>query len=274
MYYIYFSYSVIISLLMLWECLKKDKPRWWALMVLFAPVTAPWFVFQSRKASGIVIFMIFLTSFSAVGGTEFYIYTNYMEKNKYSHLPLVTRQMIRLAEDLKSSTVKLDRALVKLEGLSKVESRIHEIKNTIDFIYEIREIEEENKNAIFRLENYLYDYKDFFIKNDLAWLFNIQPFYDNHNVVQHNKSLKKYLDSFEALLKYTYVNFYKITELKLQENLNNYDEYYLKYRRDVDSHNRFNVKRINFQNAFLKKYPEIKPYLPGKRQTEAFKLWG
>jgi hypothetical protein len=86
--------------------------------------------------------------------------------------------------------------------------------------------------------------------------------------------LKKYLDSFEALLKYTYINFYKIKDLKIQENLNNYDEYYLKYRRDVDSHNRFNVKRINFQNAFLKKYPEVKPYLPSKRQTEAFKLWG
>lgn len=259
---------------MLWECRKKQRPKWWALMVFFAPVTAPWFIFRSRKSSGIIIFMIFLMTFSAVGGAEFYLYTNYMEKNQYSHLPPVTKQMIYLADNLKASTLKFDNALVKLEGLSKIESRIHEIKNTIEFINEVRAIENENKKAIFLLEKYLEDYKTFFVKKDLSWLFGIKEFYDNHNVVQHYKSLKKYLDSFEELLKFTYVNFYNIKDLKTQEHLKNYDEYYLRYRRNVDSHNRFNVKRINFQNEFLKKHPEVKPYLPGNRQTEAFKLWG
>ncbi|MCP4764249.1 MAG: hypothetical protein GY870_20920 [archaeon] len=273
MYYIYFSYSIIIALLMLWECQKKKRPKWWALMVLCAPITTPWFIFQSRKASGIIAFMCFLTSFSAVGGTEFYLYAKYMEKNKYSYLPPVVRQMIHLADNLKTSTVKFDNALVKLEGLSKVESRIHEIKHTIEFINEVRKIEEENKNAISQLERYLDDYKQFFINKELSWLFNIQKFYDNHNVVQHYKSLKKYLDRFEDLLKYTYVNFYNINDLKTQEHLQNYDQYYLKYRRAVDSHNIFNVKRINFQNQFLKNNPEVKPYLPGRRQTKAFKLW-
>ena len=55
--------------------------------------------------------------------------------------------------------------------------------------------------------------------------------------------------------------------------LKNYDEYYLRYRRAVDSHNRLNVNRIVFQNAFLLKYPDIKPYLPGKRQTDTFRVW-
>ncbi len=259
---------------MFWECHTKNKPKWWALMVLCAPITTPWFIFKSRKASGIIVFMVFLTSFSAVGGAQFYQYTNYMEKNKYSYLPPVMRQMIRLAENLKASTVEFDNALVKLEGLSKIESRIHEIKKTIEFIYKVREIEDENKNAISQLEKYLDDYKDFFINKDMPWLFNIQKFYDNHNVVQHYKSLKKYLDNFEDLLRYTYVNFYNIKDLKIQEHLQNYDQYYLKYRRAVDSHNIFNVKRINFQNQFLKEHPEVKPYLPGRRQTEAFKLWG
>jgi len=74
-------------------------------------------------------------------------------------------------------------------------------------------------------------------------------------------------------LKYTHVNFYNITEYKTREHLKNYDEYYLRYRRAVDAHNRFNVKRIEFQNSFLKKHPDIKPYLPGERQTETFRLW-
>ena len=67
--------------------------------------------------------------------------------------------------------------------------------------------------------------------------------------------------------------FLNITEFKDTETLKNYDEYYLRYRRAVDSHNRFNVKRIEFQNQFLIKYPEIKAYLPGERQTETFRLW-
>lgn len=274
MYYLYFSYSIIVALLIFWESQKKNKPKWWALMVLFAPITAPWFIFQSRKAQGIIVFMIFLTSFSAVGGAEFYLYTNYMEKNRYSYLPPVMRQMTRLSDDLKASTDKFDNALLKLESLSKVESRIHEIKKTIEFIDEVREIENENKNAISQLEKYLDDYKDFFNHEDKSWLFNIQEFYNNYNVLQHYKSLKKYLDSFENLLRYTYVNFYNIKDLKTQEHLENYDQYYIKYRKAVDSHNRFNVKRINFQNQFLKDHPNMQPYLPGRRQTEAFKLWG
>jgi len=242
-------------------------------MVFFSPVTTPYFIFKSRKESGIVLFMVFLTTFSAVGGLEFYRYSNYMEKNKYSDLPPVTIQMIHLSEELKQSTAKLDKALVKLENLSKVESRIQEIKSTIEFIDHLRTIMIENQEAIKRLVKYTSDYKSFFLKKDLDWVFNIQKFYNNRTVIQHYKSLQKYLDAFEELLKYTYVNFYNITEYKTKENLKNYDEYYLRYRRAVDSHNKFNVKRIDFQNSFLSKYPDIKPYLPGKRQTETFRLW-
>lgn len=274
MYYLYFTYTVTIALLMLWECQKEKRPKWWAIMVLFAPITTPWFIFKSRKASGIILIMVFLMTFSAVGGTEFFLYTKYMGKNRYSSLSPEIRQMMRLTEDLKASNVELDKALVKLAGLSRVDSRIHEIKNTIDFIDEVRDIEDANKNAILRLEKYLYDYKRFFVKEDFSWLFKIQEFYDNHNVVQHYKSLKIYFDGFEDLLRYTYVNFSNIKDLKTQEYLENYDQYYLRYRRAVDSLDRFNVKRIDFQNKFIKKYPEVTPYLPGKRQTETFKLWG
>jgi len=91
--------------------------------------------------------------------------------------------------------------------------------------------------------------------------------------VVHYKSLEAYLDNFEALLTYSYTNFYNIKDAKSKGHLKNYDEYYLRYRRAVDAHNRFNVKRIEFQNEFLHKYPSIKPYLPGKRQTETFMLW-
>jgi hypothetical protein len=258
---------------MFYECSSKTLPKWWPVMVFFAPITTPYFIFKSRKESGIILFMIFLTTFSAVAGAEIFLYANFMEKNKYSQMAPVTRQMIQLSEELKISTLKLDHDLVKLEAISKVESRIHEIKKTIEFIDGLRITLVENQDAIARLVKYTSDFKQFFAGQDMAWVIHLQKFYNNRAVVQHNKSLGKYLDNFESLLKYTYVNFYYITEHKSPEHLKNYDEYYIRYRRAVDSHNRFNVKRLDFQNAFLKKYPDLKPFLPGERQTDTFRLW-
>lgn len=273
MYYIYFPYVVILAFLLFAECLEKKLPRWWAVMVLIAPLTTPYFIFKSRKEEGIVLFTVFLTSFSIMAGSEVFLYSKHIEKNQYLHLPPVTRQMLKLTDNLKKSTEKLDIQLVELEALSKVESRIHEIKKTIEFITTIRITIVENQQAIKQLEKYTTDYKSYFLGKDLAWVFDIQKFYNNRNVVQHYKSLDKYLNDFDELLKYTYVNFYNITEHKNPEHLKNYDQYYFRYRRAVDSHNRLNVKRLNFQNDFLAKHPIVQSYLPGKRQTDTFKLW-
>ncbi len=273
MYYLYFPFVAILASLMFYECLTKKRPQWWAALVLLAPVTFPFFVYKSRKTLNINHLMIFVSIFCVVAGSEFFLYSNYMEKNKYSHLPPVTRQMIVLSEALRQSTINLDTALVQLENLSKVESRIHELKNTVEFIAELRIIMVKNNNAIQQLVQYTKNHNDFFSKKDLQWVFNVQQFYNNHNVIQHYKSLKKYLNDFEELLRYTHLNFYNITEHKDPEHLRNYDEYYIRYRRSVDSHNRFNVKRIDFQNQYLKKFPDIKAYLPGERQTDTFRLW-
>ncbi len=241
--------------------------------MLAAPITTPYFIFKSRKTQGVVPFMIFLTTFTAVSASEIYLYSQMKEKFKYAHLPPITRQVVRFSETLKNTTRRLDDALVNLENMSKVESRKSELKSTIDFIGEVRIIMAQNQAAIKRMVKFTSDYKSYFVKKDLNWVYHIQLFYTNRNVVQHYKSLQLYLDDFEALLKYTYENFEAINKIKTAGQLRNYDEYYLRYRRAVDSHNRFNVKRIEFQNGFLEKYPNIKPYLPGARQTETFKLW-
>jgi len=243
-------------------------------MVFFAPVTTPYVLLNFKRRNGFTLFMAFLTTFCAVVAIEVILYAKFREENKYSHLPPVTRQMLWLSDDVKKSTIALDRALIKLENLSKVESRIHEIKETIRFIGELREIMVENQTTIQSLIKFTADYSDYFKKKDLEWVFRLQEFYNNRNVVLHYKSLVRYLDGFEALLRYTYTNFYKITDDKSKEALNNYDEYYLRYRRAVDSHNKFNVKRIDYQNRFLQEYPQVKSYLPGERQTDTFRLWG
>lgn len=258
---------------MLFECEKNTAPKWWAAMTFFAPITTPYFLFKTRKESGAMLVGIFMAVFSLVSGIEFYLYTNYMEKNKYAHLPPVTRQMIALSENVKNSTVNLDKALIRLENLSKVESRINEIKHTVEFIQTLRVIMDKNQDAIHKLIKHTEIHKEYFAKQDLTWVYNIQKFYNNRNVLQHHKSLHKYLDAFEELLKYTFHNFVSITEHKSPKHLKNYDEYYIRYSKAVASHNRFNVKRISFQNKYLKKYPDIKSYLPGERQTDTFRLW-
>ncbi len=259
---------------MFYECHKRSLPKWWAAVVLAAPVTTPYFIFKSRKRSGVILFMIFMTTFSAVTASELYIYFQMKEKFKYAHLPPLTRQVVRFSETLKNTTHRLDKALITLERMSKVESRIKELERTIDFIAELRIMISQNHAAIKRMVKFTSDYKSYFVKKDLNWVYHIQLFYTNRNVIQHYKSLDAYLNNFNALLKFTFKNFDNITKVKDAETLNNYDEYYLRYRRAVDSHNRLNVKRIEFQNEFLLKYPDIKPYLPGKRQTETFLLWG
>jgi len=273
LYYIYLPYVCVLALVMLAECYQKKRPGWWALVVLAAPVTTPYFIFKSRKAQGVVPFMIFLTTFTAVSASEIYLYNQMKETFKYAHLPPVTRQVIRISETLKTTTHRLDEALITLENMSKVESRKSEIKHTIDFIADLRVIIFQNQAAIKRMVKFTSDYESYFVKKELNWVYQVQIYYTNRNVVQHYKSLMVYLDDFEALLRYTYENFEAIDKIKDPKQLNNYDQYYLRYRRAVDSHNRQNVRRIEYQNRFLEKYPDIKAYLPGIRQTETFKLW-
>ena len=104
-------------------------------------------------------------------------------------------------------------------------------------------------------------------------MYEIKQFYNNRIVIANFKSLENYLDTFETLLRFCYRNLDAIINAESTVHLKNYDEYYLRYRRAVDSHNWSNVKRIQFQNDFIKRYPEIKEYLPAKRQTEALRLW-
>lgn len=242
-------------------------------MVLLAPVTTPYFIFKSRKESGIIVFLIFLATFSAVGASEFILFKNYLEEDKQSGFSPLTFQIIHLSEDLKQSTLKLDNALGKLENLSKVQSKLQDIRKAIVIIEQLKPIIAENQDAVNRLEKFTKNYHQSFKGRDLEWVIHIHNFYNDRAVIQHYKSLDAYLFSFQELLEYVHENYLNITEVKSQEQLKNYDEYYIRYRRAVDSHNKFNVRRIEFQNSYLKKYPDIRPYLPGERQTDTFRLW-
>ena len=255
------------------ECKRRSLPKWWVAIVFAAPVTTPYFIFKSRKGNRLISLLIFLTCFSLVTAGEIFIYSKMKAKYKYAHLPPVTRQLIRYSEILKQTTQNLDNDLVELEQQSKVQSKINKLEQTILLIRELRQTTYDNQAAIKQMVEFVANHMDFFLTKDLQWVYEIKRYYNDRIVIQHFKTLENYLDNFEILLRFCYQNFDAITKAESAIHLKNYDEYYLRYRRAVDSHNRFNVKRIEFQNDFIKRYPGIKAYLPAKRQTEAFRFW-
>lgn len=277
MYYIYLAFILILSGLMFLECKRKGLPKWWSAIVLAAPITTPYFIVKSRKGKSLVPILIFLVCLSFVTAGEIFIYSHMEEKLKYANLPPVTRQLLRYSEILKTTTQNLDKDLSELEMKSKLQSNVDKLEQTIEFVNELRQAIYDNQAAIQQMVEFVEHNSRFFTKTNLQWVYEIKSFYNNRIVIVNLESLETYLDAFENLLRFCYLNFDAITKAESRIHLKNYDEYYLRYRRAVDSHNRLNLKRIQFQNKFVKRYPEIQEYLPAKRHakrhTDALRFW-
>ncbi len=274
MYYIYFPYAFILAAWTLFEFYKNKKPKWWALVILLAPITFPYYILKTKKEKGVVFVMIFLASFSAVIAGEVFLYSVERERSRYEDVPPLTRQMLRLTDELEAATEKLNSAIIKLEEMSKVESRIDKISETIDFIGRVKILIRKNRESISKVITVANNYKDYFQQEGRDWVFQIEAYYSNEAVVTHFKTLDTYLDTFERLLIYTLEHFYEINDAKDPRAQKNYDAYYMRYRRAVDRYYRFNLRRIEFQRAFLETYPALEEYLPGKRYTDSFRVWG
>ncbi len=271
--YIYFPYAVIVSVLVFLECRKYKQARWWPAVCFLFPPIVPYIIFRTRKGTGIVLIMIFLMTFSLTIGGEFFLF-NYKEKKRMTQrIPPIIREVIKLNEDIKRTTIDIYNATGKLDSMSMVQSRVTDIKKMIGLISDLRQTIQSNQEAIDRLLLFIEDHNDYFYRKNLDWIFAIRNFYTDHHVLQHHKSRSNYYASFETLLTYTFKNFQNIMELKSQQHMKSYDIYYLRYRRAADSHNRFNRKRIEFQTAFIREYPEVAPFLPGAHHLEPFKFW-
>jgi len=271
--YIYIAYCLVLALVTLAACFRQKQPRWWAFLVLVLPLAVPVFILKLKKKAGVIWLTAFFISFFAVLGIEFFLYTSNKEKNKYAHLPPIVREMIVLNEAVKSSTIELYNASSKLDSLSMVQSRITDLRTTLDLIEKLRPMMKENQGSIDRLTHYIEARGDYIRRQNIDWAFLINKFYTDPNVIQHNRSLFKYLAAFEDMLQYTHDNFDNIMELQSKSHMANYDAYYMRYRGIADMHNRSNKKRVKFQQEFIQKNPEIKPFLPGSHHLEPFKFW-
>ncbi|MCP4119499.1 MAG: hypothetical protein GY737_29695 [Desulfobacteraceae bacterium] len=272
MYYIYFPYALVVSSLFLIFALRKKTPVWWALVVLLAPVTAPYFFFKASRSFRGVFTTFFCLSFLLVGAGEGYIYYQDRIDFKYSNFSPVGRQLVQLTKKLKKSTHSLDKAIEHLEVLSKVESTRTGIGETINYIGTVQMRRIENLGDIERFLAFTRDYRSVLEKEGADTLLALEAYYSDPMVVGHLESLKDYLPAFEELLRYTFDNFRDI-ELKSSKHRENYDVYYLKYRRKVDRHNRLCGKRIQFRDSMVRDQPELDYYLPVIHQTDYLRMW-
>ncbi len=272
MFYIYFPYVFLLSLILLFEFIEKDKSKLWAVIIFFAPVTAPYYIFKTKREEGITWIMIFIASFSAVVAGEIALYTFNSEKLKYSDQTPVVRQALRIADELQTTTEEFDSTILHLEHMSRIVSGLEKIGDTVNYISTVRQAGEKNKAMVSKLINYIDNYRSYYNKKNVKWVFQIEEYYNNKIVRLHLDSLDEYLNSFEDILVFSYKNFYKIAELEDTKALRNYDAYYLKYRRSAEKFSKYNSHRTEYQNQFVQEYPEIEGYLPGVRQTDVFSI--
>ena len=272
MYYIYFPYVLLLSLVLLGEFIDKKQPKVWALIVLFAPVTAPYYIFRAKKEEGITWIMIFLASFSAVIAGEVALYMFKKEKLKYFDQPPVIRQTLRMADKLQKTTKIFDSAILELEEKGRIVSGLDKIGETIEYIGIVRLAGEKNKAMVSKLLNYIDSYRGYYNKKNVKWIFQIEEYYKNDVTRLHLDSFEEYLNSFEDILRFSHKNFYQISKIEDPKFLRNYDAYYLKYRRASEKFSKYNLHRNEYQNQLVKDYPKIEIYLPGVRQTDVFSI--
>ncbi len=272
MYYLYFSYALVVSSVFLIFSIRKKTPIWWPLVVLLAPVTAPYYFFKASRTHRGVFMTLFCLGFALVGAGEGFLY--YQEKIdfKYSHFSPVGRQLVQLSKDLKKSTIALDEAIEKLEMMSKVESTRTGIGDSLTYIGTVQARRIENKGDIERFLAFTRDYRDVLEKEGADTLLILEDYYSDPAVVTHLESLSDYLPAFEEVLRYTFDNFRDIN-LRSSIHRENYDAYYMKYRRKVDRHNAFITKRVQFRNGLVAKHPKLEYYLPIIHRADVLRMW-
>ncbi len=261
MYYLYFSYAFIISIIVLFFSFKDGESKWWGVLVFFAPVTAPFYFLKTRMKKGIVPAIITILIFIGVCSGEGYFYLKRQQKFDYDKFPPVVGQMIRLSRSMKIATNNLNKDIAQLNQLSRSESSLENMTATVELIGKMRVEIIETKSIYRKLTSFLKNYRGILERKNFGWLADIEKYYNNEVMTIYFKKLQTYLDCFEALLQFTFKNFNAIGK-RVPVALDNYDAYYLRYRGAMDDYNRIGNMRVRFQNEFLKEHPKLVRFLP------------
>ena len=134
----YAAFCLILFVAFTLTCFRQKLPKWWPVVVLAFPPAAPVFVLRSKKVRSGPWIALTLAGLIVVAGVETYFYRDYKEKNKYSHLPPVVREMIKLNEASEASTIEIYYATGKLDSMGLVQSRISDIRTTLGLLENMR----------------------------------------------------------------------------------------------------------------------------------------
>ncbi len=271
LYYLYFSYALIIAIVVFVSSLKQQESKWWALLIFFSPVTASFYFLKTGAKRGIIPALITALIFAGICTGEYRIHVNNDKIPSYSQYPPVPRQIIRLSLALKKITNDLNNEITQLNQLSRSESSIENMSATIELIGTLKVKIIQSRAALKRLSSFLNDYKKDIDKDNFAWLLDIEKYYHDKTTIIYFKKLKKYLDTFEALLQYTFKNYNKISR-RVPVALLNYDAYYLRYRGSMDDYNRIANVKVKFHNQFLKQNPKLAKFLPEVLHMDSLEL--
>gem|GEM_PF-669832 len=271
MYYLYFSYSFIVAIWILFDSLKKKASKWWAALMFFSPVTAPFYFLRPGTKQRIIPALSAFLLFIGVCTGEYFIYFNKKIQPSYTNYPPVASQMIKLSLSMKVLTNRFDKDIEKLNELSRSESSLDNMTATVNIIGNMRLELIRYQEALERLSAFSNGYGKSLEQENFGRLTKIDKYYNNKIMVFYFKKLKLYLNSFEALLQYTFKNFNEI-QARVPVALDNYDAYYLRYRGAMDIYNRAGNMRINFQSNFLKTNPDLKEFLPSVLKINSLEL--
>ncbi len=272
MFYIYFLFSFIGAVFVYIDSKKEMMPRWWAVVIFFAPITLIYYILKTRQKKSLIPISIFILAFILVSIGESFLYTRIKNKIIYSGYSSTAKEILKFTDGLKYSVKKLNTLTLQFERLNSIDSsptRINEVKI---FVETIQAAIKENDKSVKKFLLLVNDYRTILIEENFDWLLKIESYYSEPIVAKYLNNFALYLEAFHAILKYTEENFQEINA-RSPLYLKNYDGYYMNYVRALESHNLIDVGRMQFQHNFLLHNPELEPYLPVILNKRFVNIW-
>ncbi len=261
------------SLIVLVDSIKCKMPKWWAFVILFAPITTPYYLISSKKEKGILPLLFFVVIFSFACTGEYFIYSKAKKASALSQYSTVGRKMMDYSSKVEYGISKLNISVAKLDRMVRVDATIERLDKTINFLLLMKNLINTNNKILKRLILMGEDYKKELKEENLDWLFGIRIYYTEKEILKYFKSLYNYIEIYSYLLTYTKDNFKEI-KTRNPRALKNFDEYIFNYLSALERHNLMNTSRKAFQIKFLKQYPRLINHVPTiNDQVRAITSW-
>ena len=272
MFFVYFPFVIILGIFVFKDSEKYNFSKWWAGLVGLAPITMPYYLFVTRGKKFLVPLVMFFALSGLVVMGEAFFYTKFKQRMQYAKYSPYAKQALEYTTQLKDNMVELNKFIINLDELGRVNSSLEKITETLKLVEAMTHALMKTITVAERFLILMNDYSPAINRGEILWLNHLALYYSDDSVIKYLSALQNYVNSFSALLKFTKENFENI-HLKNSKQQKNYDHYYLKYIRSLERHNNIDINRMAFQKQLLQKYPDLKSYIPIISQTRFLSVW-